>query len=77
MDLVGLFEQIKMTLSIVGFVFCIVVILVAIRNKEFSDELILTWEKDERRAAKKEAKAKKKEARRQAKYWREMEKRYQ
>lgn len=76
MDLVFLLNQIKMAAVIVGIIFCLVVILLAIRDKEFSDDIIKPWEQEERRAAKKAAKAKKKEDRRRAKYWREIEKQY-
>lgn len=76
MDLVRLFELVKMGFIVVGLIFSAAVMFVAIRDKEFSDEVIYPWEKEERRAAKKEAKEKAREKRRQEKYWRNVEKQY-
>lgn len=76
MDLVRLFELVKMGFIVVGLIFSVATVCVAIRDREFSDDLVTPWELEERRQAKKEAKAKKKEARRQAKYWRKLEKTY-
>ena len=76
MDLVAIFEQIKMGLVLVGIIISAAVMFVAIRNKEFTDDIIRPWEKEERRAAKKEAKEKAREKRRQEKYWRNVEKQY-
>ena len=76
MDLVTLFEQFKMALAFAGFLFCVMVLIAVIRTKEFSDEVIYPWEKEERRAAKKAEKEKAREERRQKKYWRNVEKQY-
>lgn len=76
MDLVAIFEQIKMGVVIAGILFSAISLIVAIRNKEFTDDIIRPWEKEERRAAKKEAKEKAREKRRQEKYWRNVEKQY-
>lgn len=76
MDLVAIFEQIKMGLVLVGIIISAAVMFVAIRNREFSDEVIYPWEKEERRAAKKAEKEKAREERRQEKYWRNVEKQY-
>lgn len=76
MNLVKIFELVKMALVIVGFLFSLATIIVAIRNKEFNDEIIDPWAKEERRAAKRAEKEQKREARRQAKYWRDVEKQY-
>ena len=76
MDLVAIFEQIKMGLVLVGIIISAAVMFVAIRNREFSDEVIYPWEKEERRAAKKAEMEKAREERRQEKYWRNVEKQY-
>lgn len=76
MDLVAIFEQIKMGLVFVGIIVSVAVIFLSIRDKEFSDEVIYPWEKEERRAAKKAEKEKLREKRRQEKYWRNVEKQY-
>ena len=76
MDLVAIFEQIKMGLIVAGVLFSVATLIVAICNKEFSDEVIYPWEKEERRAAKKAEKEKLREKRRQEKYWRDVEKQY-
>ena len=76
MDLVTIFEQIKMSVVIAGILFSAIAFFVAIRNKEFTDDIIRPWEKEERRAAKKAEKEKFREKRRQEKYWRDVEKNY-
>ena len=77
MDLVKLFELVKMAGVILCILFCFVFSLVFIfRYKGWSDEVVYPWEKEERRAAKKAAKEKAREKRRQEKYWREVEKQY-
>ena len=76
MDLVTLFEQFKMALAFACFLFCIFVLIAAIRNGEFSEDFVPYWEKEERKAAKKAAKEKAREERRQEKYWRNVEKQY-
>ena len=76
MDLVTLFEQFKMALAFAGFLFSVMVLIAVIRTKEFSDEVIYPWEKEERRAAKKAEKEKLREKRRNEKYWRNVEKKY-
>ena len=74
--LVTIFEQVKMGIIIAGILFCAASIFVAIRNKEFSDDVIYPWEKEERKAAKKAEKEKLREKRRNEKYWRNVEKQY-
>ena len=77
MDLVKLFEMVKMVGVILCILFCFVFSFVFIfRYKGWSDEVVYPWEKEERRAAKKAAKEKAREKRRQEKYWREVEKQY-
>lgn len=76
MTLYQLFEYFKMGLVFFGILLSCMAIYIAIRDKVFSDEVVYPWEKEERRAAKKEAKEKAREKRRQEKYWRDVEKNY-
>ena len=51
MNLVKIFELVKMGFVVLGVMLSIAAIVVAIRDKEFSDEIIEPWAKEERRAA--------------------------
>lgn len=77
MNLVEIFEWVKMGTIIAIILLCVFFsVPVFLGRGEYTDNVVLPWEKEERRAAKKAAKEKAREERRQAKRWREIEKQY-